>query len=75
MAVYLVLVLVAFASSLDQIGPITRTLKTMPIFYKQFQELIRWIPLQQMLMFQTLLQSLTGDVKGLKIAVPKEYLR
>ena len=46
----------------------------MHICYKQFLVLIQWIQLQLTLKFQITVAALTGDIKGLKIAVPKEYL-
>ena len=49
-------------------------LKIMPICYKRFLVWIQWIQHQLMLKYQILLKLLTGDIKGLKIAVPKEYL-
>ena len=66
--------LVAFASSLDQIGPTTRTVEDNAYLLQAisgvdpagFDFCQRKVP--------NYVDSLTGDVKGLRIAVPKEYL-
>lgn len=43
--------LIAFASSLDQIGPITRTVEDNAYLYKRLPAMTRWIPLQRTLTF------------------------
>ena len=64
---------VAFASSLDQAGPLTRTVRDSAIMMKSMAghdakdstSLLATVP-----DFEA---ALTGDVKGLRIGVPKEY--
>lgn len=66
--------LVAFASSLDQIGPITRNVEDNAIVmeaiaghdHRDSTSIEKEVP--------GYTAALTGDIKGLKIAVPKEYL-
>lgn len=66
--------LVAFASSLDQVGPITRTVEDNALLlsaisgvdYRDSSSSPNEVP--------DFRAALTGDVKGLKVAVPKEYL-
>ncbi|GIN97530.1 glutamyl-tRNA(Gln) amidotransferase subunit A [Siminovitchia terrae] len=65
---------VAFASSFDQVGPITRTVEDNAAVLEAISghddrdstSIKREIP--------NYVNSLTGDVRGLKIAVPKEYI-
>lgn len=65
--------LIAFASSLDQIGPLTRTVKDNAYVLnaisghdsRDFTSSNREVP--------DFTQGLDGDIKGMKIAVPKEY--
>ncbi|MFS0576947.1 Asp-tRNA(Asn)/Glu-tRNA(Gln) amidotransferase subunit GatA [Sporosarcina sp. 179-K 3D1 HS] len=66
--------LIAFASSLDQIGPITRTVEDNALLlgaisgvdYRDSSSSSEAVP--------DFKAALTGDIKGLKVAVPKEYL-
>ena len=65
--------LIAFASSLDQIGPITKDVRDAALLMnlisghdaRDSTSIIRDVP--------DYTQSLTGDVKGMKFGVPKEY--
>lgn len=65
---------VAFASSFDQVGPITRTVEDNAVVLEAISghddrdstSIKREVP--------NYVNSLTGDVRGLKIAVPKEYI-
>jgi len=66
--------LVAFASSLDQIGPITRTVEDSAYLLEAISGLDPKDSTSADIQVPNYAQSLTGDVKGLKIAVPKEYL-
>ncbi|QED46476.1 Asp-tRNA(Asn)/Glu-tRNA(Gln) amidotransferase subunit GatA [Cytobacillus dafuensis] len=66
--------LVAFASSLDQIGPITRTVEDNAYLLQAISGLDSMDSTSANIDVPNFVQSLTGDVKGLKIAVPKEYL-
>ena len=66
--------LIAFASSLDQIGPLTRTVKDNAYVLnaisgrdsRDFTSSDREVP--------DFTQGLDGDIKGMKIAVPKRIL-
>ncbi|PTL39223.1 Asp-tRNA(Asn)/Glu-tRNA(Gln) amidotransferase subunit GatA [Alkalicoccus saliphilus] len=66
--------LVAFASSLDQIGPITRSVEDNAYVLQQIAghdprdstSVGKEVP--------NYLEALTGDVKGLRIGVPKNYM-
>ncbi|MDT8862488.1 Asp-tRNA(Asn)/Glu-tRNA(Gln) amidotransferase subunit GatA [Alkalihalobacillus sp. MEB130] len=66
--------LVAFASSLDQIGPITRNVEDNAYLLQSITGLDPMDSTSANVEVPDFLSSLTGDVKGLKIAVPKEYL-
>lgn len=66
--------LIAFASSLDQIGPLTRTVKDNALILnaiaghdkRDFTSSAKEVP--------NFAEGLDGNIKGLKIALPKEYL-
>jgi len=65
--------LVAFASSLDQIGPVTRTVEDAAYV---LQSIAGHDPLDSTsanVDVPDYVSALTGDAKGLRIAVPKEY--
>ncbi|ARU60121.1 aspartyl/glutamyl-tRNA amidotransferase subunit A [Tumebacillus avium] len=65
--------LVAYASSFDQIGPITRTVEDSAIV---LQAIAGHDPLDSTsanVEIPNYLDALTGDVKGLRIGLPKEY--
>lgn len=66
--------LIAFASSLDQIGPITRTVEDNAYLLQAICGLDPMDSTSANVEVPNFSQALTGDVKGLKIAVPKEYL-
>ncbi|QZT41609.1 Asp-tRNA(Asn)/Glu-tRNA(Gln) amidotransferase subunit GatA [Bacillus amyloliquefaciens] len=66
--------LVAFASSLDQIGPITRTVEDNAFLLQAISGSDKMDSTSANVEVPDFLSSLTGDIKGLKIAVPKEYL-
>jgi aspartyl-tRNA(Asn)/glutamyl-tRNA(Gln) amidotransferase subunit A len=66
--------LVAFASSLDQVGPITRTVEDNAYLLQAISGLDPMDSTSANVEVPNFVQSLTGDIKGLKIAVPKEYL-
>lgn len=66
--------LVAFASSLDQIGPLTKNVEDAAYV---LQAIAGHDPLDSTSLAVDIpdyLSALTGDVKGLRIAVPAEYL-
>ena len=66
--------LVAFASSLDQIGPITRTVEDNAYVLQVLAGYDKMDSTSANVEVPDYLSSLTGDIKGLRIAVPKEYL-
>lgn len=66
--------LVAFASSLDQIGPLTRTVEDNARVLEVIAGHDKMDSTSADVDVPAYTEALTGDVKGLKIAVPKEYL-
>ncbi|BBW98342.1 Asp-tRNA(Asn)/Glu-tRNA(Gln) amidotransferase subunit GatA [Geobacillus icigianus] len=66
--------LVAFASSLDQIGPITRTVEDNAYLLQVISGVDPMDSTSANIPVPNYVEALTGDIKGLKIAVPKEYL-
>ncbi|MDQ0484870.1 Asp-tRNA(Asn)/Glu-tRNA(Gln) amidotransferase subunit GatA [Guptibacillus hwajinpoensis] len=66
--------LIAFASSLDQIGPITNTVEDNAYLLQSIAGYDKMDSTSANVDLPDYLSSLTGDVKGLRIAVPKEYL-
>ncbi|MED3782039.1 Asp-tRNA(Asn)/Glu-tRNA(Gln) amidotransferase subunit GatA [Heyndrickxia sporothermodurans] len=66
--------LVAFASSLDQIGPITRNVEDNAYLLQAISGVDPHDSTSANVDVPNFVQSLTGDIKGLKIAVPKEYM-
>ncbi|MFC3749867.1 Asp-tRNA(Asn)/Glu-tRNA(Gln) amidotransferase subunit GatA [Paenibacillus sp. GCM10012306] len=66
--------LVAFASSLDQIGPITRNVEDSAYVLQAIAGYDAKDSTSAKVDIPDYLSALTGDVSGLRIAVPKEYL-
>jgi aspartyl-tRNA(Asn)/glutamyl-tRNA(Gln) amidotransferase subunit A len=66
--------LVAFASSLDQIGPLTRNVEDSAYVLQAIAGYDAQDSTSAKVDIPDYLSSLTGDVSGLRIAVPKEYL-
>ncbi|BAQ08798.1 aspartyl/glutamyl-tRNA amidotransferase subunit a [Bacillus sp. OxB-1] len=66
--------LVAFASSLDQIGTITRTVEDNALLLNAISGVDYRDSSSSPVEVPDFKSALTGDVKGMKIAVPKEYL-
>lgn len=66
--------LVAFASSLDQIGPITRTVEDNALLLNAISGVDHRDSSSSPQQVPDFKAALTGDIKGLRIAVPKEYL-
>lgn len=66
--------LVAFASSLDQIGPVTRNVEDNAFLLEAISGLDASDSTSADVEVPSFTKSLTGDIKGLRIAVPKEYL-
>lgn len=66
--------LVAFASSLDQIGPITKNVEDAAYVLQAIAGHDAKDSTSANVEVPDYLSALSGDVKGLRIAVPKEYL-
>lgn len=66
--------LVAFASSLDQIGPITRTVEDNAFLLNAISGVDPMDSTSANVDVPDFTKGLTGDIKGMKIAVPREYL-
>jgi len=66
--------LVAFASSLDQIGPITNCVEDNAYLLEAISGIDPMDSTSADVSVPKFSEALTGDVKGLRIAVPKEYL-
>ncbi|GAB7387727.1 Asp-tRNA(Asn)/Glu-tRNA(Gln) amidotransferase subunit GatA [Bacillaceae bacterium] len=66
--------LVAFASSLDQIGPITKNVEDAAYVLQAIAGHDPYDSTSANVEIPDYLSALTGDVKGLKIGVPKEYI-
>ncbi|MEZ7173252.1 Asp-tRNA(Asn)/Glu-tRNA(Gln) amidotransferase subunit GatA [Sporosarcina sp. OR05] len=66
--------LVAFASSLDQIGPLTRTVEDNALLLSAIAGLDHRDSSSSSKEVPDFRAGLTGDIKGLRIAVPKEYM-
>ncbi|USD16702.1 Asp-tRNA(Asn)/Glu-tRNA(Gln) amidotransferase subunit GatA [Priestia megaterium] len=66
--------LVAFASSLDQIGPITNSVEDNAYLLQAISGVDPMDSTSANVDVPDYVSALTGDVKGVKIAVPKEYL-
>lgn len=65
---------VAFASSLDQVGPMTRTVEDNAYVLQAIAGVDPMDTTTANIEVPNFVDALTNDVKGLKIAVPKEYL-
>ncbi|OES45298.1 Asp-tRNA(Asn)/Glu-tRNA(Gln) amidotransferase subunit GatA [Domibacillus iocasae] len=66
--------LIAFASSLDQIGPITRNVEDNAHLLEAIVGIDPHDSTSANVPAEKFSANLTGDIKGLRIAVPKEYL-
>ncbi|MBM7601114.1 aspartyl-tRNA(Asn)/glutamyl-tRNA(Gln) amidotransferase subunit A [Virgibacillus halotolerans] len=66
--------LAAFASSLDQVGTITRTVEDNARVLEVIAGQDKMDSTSANVDVPSYTEALTGDVKGLKIAVPKEYI-
>ncbi|GIN87947.1 glutamyl-tRNA(Gln) amidotransferase subunit A [Heyndrickxia sporothermodurans] len=66
--------LVAFASSLDQIGPITRNVEDNAYLLQAISGIDPHDSTSANVAVPNFVEGLTGDIKGLRIAVPKEYI-
>ncbi|MFE6799361.1 Asp-tRNA(Asn)/Glu-tRNA(Gln) amidotransferase subunit GatA [Paenibacillus chitinolyticus] len=66
--------LVAFASSLDQIGPLTKNVEDSAYVLQSIAGHDPQDSTSANVEIPDYVSALTGDIKGLRIAVPKEYL-
>ncbi|MCE5171907.1 Asp-tRNA(Asn)/Glu-tRNA(Gln) amidotransferase subunit GatA [Paenibacillus profundus] len=66
--------LVAFASSLDQIGPLTRSVEDAAHVLQAIAGYDKMDSTSADVSIPDYAEALTGDVKGLRIGVPKEYI-
>lgn len=66
--------LVAFASSLDQIGPITRNVEDAALVLQAIAGYDKMDSTSAKVEIPDYAASLTGDAAGLRIGVPKEYI-
>jgi aspartyl-tRNA(Asn)/glutamyl-tRNA(Gln) amidotransferase subunit A len=66
--------LVAFASSFDQIGPLTKNVEDAAFVLQSIAGHDPYDSTSANVDIPDYLSALSGDVKGLKIAVPKEYM-
>ncbi|MEG6571553.1 Asp-tRNA(Asn)/Glu-tRNA(Gln) amidotransferase subunit GatA [[Clostridium] cellulosi] len=65
--------LVAFASSLDQIGPIGRSVKDTAMLFDAIKGYDHYDATSEEKDMEPVADKLTGNVKGLKIGIPAEY--
>ena len=65
--------LVAFASSLDQIGPIGKTVEDVAVIQSLINGYDKLDGTSQYREYPDYKSNLTADVKGLRIGIPKEY--
>ncbi len=65
--------LVAFASSLDQIGPLGKSVKDVALLQSLIQGHDKMDATSAYRSYTDLYANLSGDVKGLRIGVPQEY--
>ncbi|CAM3176416.1 Asp-tRNA(Asn)/Glu-tRNA(Gln) amidotransferase subunit GatA [Sporolactobacillus spathodeae] len=65
---------VAFASSLDQVGPITRTVEDNAYLLEAISGLDAHDSTSANVAVPNYAKALTGEIKGLRVAIPKEYL-
>ncbi len=66
--------LVAFASSLDQIGPLTKNVEDSAYVLQAIAGHDAYDSTSANVGVPNYLESLTGDVRGMRIALPKEYM-
>jgi aspartyl-tRNA(Asn)/glutamyl-tRNA(Gln) amidotransferase subunit A len=65
--------MVAFASSLDQAGPVTRTVRDAALMTKVMASYDPWDSTSLNVKIPDYLNSITNDVRNLRIGLPKEY--
>lgn len=65
---------IAMASSLDQVGPITRTVEDNALLLTTIAGVDAGDSSSSSKEVPNFVESLTGDIKGLKIGVPKEFM-
>ncbi|AUN30163.1 Asp-tRNA(Asn)/Glu-tRNA(Gln) amidotransferase subunit GatA [Niveispirillum cyanobacteriorum] len=64
---------IAFASSLDQAGPMTRTVRDAALMLQSMAGFDPKDSTSVDMKVPDLLASLTGDIRGLRVGIPKEY--
>lgn len=64
---------IAFASSLDQAGPMTRTVRDAALILQSMAGFDPKDSTSVDMKVPDLLASLTGDIRGLRVGIPKEY--
>lgn len=65
--------MVAFASSLDQAGPMTKTVKDAAMMFSAIAGFDPKDSTSAQIKVPDFAAQMTGDIKGLKIGIPKEY--
>ena len=65
--------IIAFASSLDQAGPITKTVRDSAIMLKSMSGFDKKDSTSMNIEVPNFEAALTGDVRGMKIGIPSEY--
>ncbi|MBQ5565670.1 MAG: Asp-tRNA(Asn)/Glu-tRNA(Gln) amidotransferase subunit GatA [Clostridia bacterium] len=66
--------LIAYASSFDQIGPITTTVEDAAIVFDAISEYDKMDSTSQGRKGEPTVNSLKNDIKGMRIGIPREYL-
>ncbi len=66
--------LIAFASSLDQIGPFGKTVKDTAMLFDAIKGVDKNDATSVSFNYNNILSSLDNDIKGIKIGVPVEYM-
>ncbi len=66
--------LIAYASSFDQIGPITTTVEDAALVYDAISEYDKMDSTSQGRKGEPTANTLKNDIKGMKVGIPREYL-
>jgi aspartyl-tRNA(Asn)/glutamyl-tRNA(Gln) amidotransferase subunit A len=65
--------MVAFASSLDQAGPVTRTVRDAALMMQVMASHDPWDSTSLKVEIPDYLRNITSDIRGLRVGLPKEY--